>query len=465
MINRPLVVVATGVCLVLIAPITANAERSANWCKTAMVDHQPGFRDGSADPIMYLNRCVGGCTISPGLNNSGADTSSMVSEVITLSEFAHGDEVWNEVVDCVKEIMRPYDIEVVTEAPASTVNHLESMVAGTSGEAGMEDGVMGVSPVGWDCLPLNRTISFTFANLHAANDPREICETITHEAGHTMGLSHGMACDELMLWVTGRTCGPKFFRDEDYTCGEAVADDCICGGTQQNSHIKMIGACGAGAGALPPEVGTISPLDGDSVDAEFRVYATASDTRGIRLVELLINGWSWSELEGHDWSDPNDTYTLRTPSNLPDGYLDLEIIAYNDLRVPSTFALTVLKGSPCTSADSCLGGQLCEDGRCFWPPPAAAFGDECELVQECIEGDCLEKDGEKRCSDTCFPSIAGQCGEDMECVPGGVGNICWPIDTGGGGCCSVDSTKPISYANVGLFLAVVLMLSRRRRRR
>ena len=465
MTNR-ILVVAVGMSIVMLSsPAAAETVRAANWCKTAQVNHRPGFRDGTADPIMYLNRCVGGCVISPGINDSGGNTSSMVSEDVTLSEFAHGDTVWNEVVDCVKEVMRPYDIEVVTEDPGSTVNHLESMVAGTSDEAGMENGVMGVSPVAWDCLPLNRTISFTFANLHAANDPREICETITHEAGHTLGLSHEMACDELMLYVTGRTCGPKFFRDEAYTCGEAVADDCICGGQQQNAHVKLLAGCGAGAGAHPPEVAVVSPADGETVDPEFRVYATAADDRGIRRVELVINGWIWSELEGHSWDNPNDTYTLRTPDNLPNGYLDVEVIAYNDLEVASTAAMTLLMGSPCTSPDGCAGGQLCEDGRCFWPPAAAVIGDECERIQDCIEGDCLAYDGEKRCSESCYPSVVGQCGEGLECVASGVTGICWPESGGGGGCCSVDGVTPLSYTNLGLFLAVLLMLSRRRRRR
>jgi hypothetical protein len=457
-----------GFALLSSSAATAEADRPEGWCKTVPTDHGPGFRDGAADPIMYLNRCIGGCTISPGINNSGGDTSNMITEEVTLSEFAHGDEFWNEVVDCVNDMMRPYDIEVVTEDPGSSVNHLESMVAGTSEEAGMEDHVLGVSPVDWrDCLPLNRTISFSFANSPVAGNSLEICETVTHEAGHTIGLSHEMGCDELMLYNSARDCGAKYFRDESYTCGEEVAADCICGDQQQNAHIKMLSACGPGAGAYPPELSVIIPADGETVDNEFRVRAYANDPRGIRRVELVINDWPWSELEGYDWNNSSSSYTLHSPNNLPDGYLDIEVIAYNDLDVSSSVTMTVLKGSACANADSCLAGQSCSDGRCAWPAPSAEIGDECAYEQDCIAGTCRDYDGEQRCSQDCFPSIPNQCpGEDLECIASGANGLCWPTDTGGGGgCCSVEGSSPISYANVGLFLAVVLMLSRRRRPR
>ena len=51
----------------------------------------------------------------------------------------------------------------------------------------------------------------------------------------------------------------------------------------------------------------------------------------------------------------------------------------------ATDAITVTKGAACTSAASCLDGQQCENGRCFWEQPSgeirALFAYDADLFE------------------------------------------------------------------------------------
>ncbi len=459
---RAFLAVSALASALLISSAPAAAEVKYEIHGNCAVVHVPPNnlkRDGTADPVIFLNRCVGGCVLEPGDDDSRTNTTSVFNDVTYLSEFAHGDQVWNDMVDCIKEQFRPYNVRVTTEDPGPNSLYLESIIAGDTTESGLGPQVMGVSPA--SCSPLSHTISFSFANSHDP-DWRELCETVTHEAGHTLSLDHDTDCSDLMWWTVGDICGRKFFRNKGTECGEGDPSPCMCTGTVQNAHVKLLGAWGPGEGAYPPEVSIASPAEGDNVDNEFVVYAYASDDRGIGHVDLYVNGWKWNEVEGHDGDTP---YVLRTPANLPDGVLEIEARAHNDLDVPTSATVTVLKGAPCTSADSCLDGQLCDEGKCYWPPASVPLGGDCERVQDCIEGDCIEKDGLKLCSDDCIPMVTGQCGEEEECITTSSGTgFCWPLDAGGGGgCCAVSDDSEPPWGELGLFIGVVLLGLRRRR--
>jgi hypothetical protein len=403
---------------------------------------------------------VGGCTVTPGTNDSRKDTSTVFDETVTLSEFAHGDEVWNEMVACVREVMLPYDVMVTEEDPGENALYLEAMIGGTSEEAGLGPRIVGMSPIA--CTPLSHTISFTFANSHDA-DARMICETVTHEAGHTLSLDHEVACNDLMWWTTEDICGPKYFRDSHEYCGDGEADECLCGGIYQNAHATLLDVFGPGPGAAPPEVSIENPTDGANVSSQFVVHAFASDPRGIGRVELHINGWRWYWLDGHEWGHIDDPYVLRTSSDLPDGILDVEVRALNDLGVASSDTITLIKGPPCTSADACLDGQYCEDGRCLWYPPTLALGEDCSHDQECTTLECLEHEGLRLCTSECDPQDADPCGDGYACVEISADTaFCWP-DDGGGGCCSVRDDREPPWGEIGLFVGVMLFAMRRRR--
>ncbi|HUH05231.1 MAG TPA: Ig-like domain-containing protein [Kofleriaceae bacterium] len=408
--------------------------------------------------IIFLNRCAGGCTITPGSNDARTNKSSIVQDTVTLSEFEHGDAVWNDVMACVREVYLPFDVEITDVDPGMELFHHEAIVAGTAVEAGLDPRIGGIAPLAGDCRAIDNVISFSFANQYGPN-ALEICWTAAQETAHAFGLDHEFDCRDPMTYIPG--CGQKFFRDEPIPCGETGARQCACGGSLQNSHRKLMTTFGAGENPPPPVTTIQLPADGASVAAGFSLYAFAADKRGVKRVEYLVNGYKWLEKPGH--SDTT-AYNFLAPDQLPDGYLDVEIRAFNDLEVPGSAFITVLKGAPCTSADSCLGGQSCNDGRCAWPAPTGELGDECNIQQDCISDLCPENGGEKRCSELCNPQLTDQCGMEFDCLPAGNSGVCWPAEGEGGGCCSVGADGRAPWAELALFGLLLGVIVRRRRR-
>ena len=185
------------------------------------------------------------------------------------------------------------------------------------------------------------------------------------------------------------------------------------------------------------------------VAAGFVVYAIAEDPRGLSHIKLYLNGAKWLDLVIDD-VDPGP-HALRTAEDLPDGYLDIEVRAYNDLELPGSAFVTVLKGAPCTSAATCLDGQGCDDGRCSWPPPSVEFGQPCVRSPDCLSELCAEREELSLCTLPCDEDE--DCEGDFTCYDDGV---CW-LPGDGGGCCSVgDGRRP--WLAHGLLAALVLVL-------
>ncbi len=423
---------------------------------------RPGFEIQSehVSKLLFLNRCAGGCTITPGNNDSRYNTSTIVSGPSQISPWQHGDESWQELLACVKELYAPYDLEVTDVDPGDNIFHHEAIVAGVYQEIGYETPVGGVAPS--QCRPANNVISYTFANGYG-NNPIAICHTVGQETAHSYGLEHARDCSDPMTYM--QTCTRQFFRDRTTPCGEYQDEEqCKCGGTAQNSHNWLKSVLGESDVALVgPEVNIESPTEAEAVSAGFSVAATATHVRGIGTVELFLNGTSYEIQEAHSYATASSPYWFQTPAALPDGIIDIEIRATNDISVETIAAITVQKGEPCASADSCLDGQSCEDGRCRFPPADGEFGDSCASDAECESGMC-PKDGDQGiCSMSCFPTPTEEtCPGGYDCVAINASEgVCWPKDepTGGCGCQSSGQGGP---AGALLLLLGVWALRRRR---
>ncbi len=419
--------------------------------------------------VIFVNRCVGGCNVSPGGNDARTNTSSIPSQASTISEFQWGNDVYNEVVECLREVYRPFDVEIVTEDPGMDMFHHEAILAGFPQEIGQNEFVGGIAPLAGNCAAINNVISFSFANSLGPN-VNELCWTVAQESAHAFGLDHELDCHDPMTYIPG--CGRKFFRDEAFDCGEDQVRQCFCGGNKQNSHRKLVSVFGEGVGAEAPTVEVLLPADGVTVEDGFAIFGSATDPRQMLYghVDLYLNGSKWDEKPGDQTSGQNQ-YQFDAPGNLPDGVIDVEIRACNGLEVCSSATITVTKGAPCTSADTCLAGQMCEEGKCFWLPPTGELGDECLIERDCISNLCPSVSGESYCSEFCFAGIADQCSDGYDCLaipndPNGQG-ICWPAEggDGGGGCCSVNSDREAPVTELVLFGLVVMFAVRRRRRR
>lgn len=236
-------------------------------------------------PILFLNRCEGGCTLAPGPDDSRINQSSIIDEVVTLPEFPHPDAFWKRTLRCVQELYEPFEIVVTDRDPGSTP-HIESIVAGSPSDIGQGPGVGGVSPFACGLIP--NGINYSFAQVY--DHPISLCNTVAQESGHTFGLDHLMLCNDPMTYLPA--CGEKEFQRIDAFCGEFEERDCFCGGKYQNSHVWLLHILGERVTPVDyvPIVEIVVPLDGAEVEPLFRVFADIDDDRGIAGAELSIDG-------------------------------------------------------------------------------------------------------------------------------------------------------------------------------
>ncbi len=199
--------------------------------------------------ILFLNRCKGGCTLTPGADNAIENTSQIVPQTVTLPEFPYGDDVWDEVVACVRDQYSPFNINVTDNDPG-TIPHFESIVAGDA--AAVAPGSGGIAP--FSCGVLGNSINFTFPETLGGN-AQILCEVVAQESGHVMGLEHIMLCEDPMTYLSG--CGPKKFRDITADCGEFSPVACECGG-KQNSVQHLLDIFGPGSQEATAEVAIVS---------------------------------------------------------------------------------------------------------------------------------------------------------------------------------------------------------------
>jgi uncharacterized protein (TIGR03382 family) len=447
----------------LTAPSAALAGGRDDRLGEVRVPPEPGvaFHDDHVSKILFLNRCQGGCVLEPGRSDARENTSSIVDGTSYVSEFEHSEETWQAVVQCVKEVYAPYDVQITDVDPGTAVFHHEAIVAGDWDEIGYDRPVGGVAPS--QCVPANNVISFTFANGYGP-DPIRICAVVAQETAHSYGLEHAFDCSDPMTYL--QSCGRQFFRDRDTPCGEFEERECLCGGSAQNSHRWLKTVLGENPVPVPgPDTEITAPIDGAAVEGSFGISVTASHMRGVGHVDLYINGTMYERREGHPVAQQSQPYDFVIPDDLPDGVMDIEIRAYNDIESETVEMVTVTRGEPCQSADQCNDGQQCEDGRCFFPPAVLEMGDECAADAECVSGLCPMSGDESYCSDWCFPTTVGSsCPDGFDCLEVGPNQgVCWPASGGGGGggICSTGGTNgPATVSLIGLALLVAV---RRRR--
>jgi MYXO-CTERM domain-containing protein len=420
-----------------------------------------------------------------GLNDARTHQSTIPQGAATdymMTEFAWGDVEWDAIVQCMKEVYSPYGLEVTDQVPAPGVAYNEAIIAGSDDEVGVRAG--GISPVTGDCTPFNYVINFTFANDYGPNDRVfQLCAVAAQESGHAYGLDHTYAfidgssgCKDPMTYRSD--CGgQKFFRNETAVCGEFTSRPCSCG-PNQNSHLRLLSVLGAGTPiTLPPTVNITTPADGATIAQGQPVIATAGAQRGIKTVELWLNGYLWGTAPGVAWGpegQPDAAYSIRIPDEVPDGVIDIVVKAKDDIDVTTVATtVTVTKGAACTSADACLDGQRCDAGRCLWDPPAGELGDACTYAQYCLSGVCVQTDDGQFCSQNCLPGVGDSCPADLSCIETspGAGFCLAGGDSCDGGCCGctiIDEQatgEGTASALTVLFLGGVGLLLFRRRRR
>jgi len=206
--------------------------------------------EAGATATIFLDRCVGGCTYTPGADDSRVDHSSLVSATSAIAAFEWGDGSWNGVVSCVRDAFAPFDASV-TDVDPGDAPHFEVAVGGVSENVGLPSGIGNVAP--FTCGVTWNGVGFVFAH-SIGDDPPTTCWYAAQVVGSMLGLDHELLDGEVMSYM-GATF-PKSFRDEVGPCGEGSARNCFCGGNAQNSYQFLLatlpeaGSLGASAAAL-----------------------------------------------------------------------------------------------------------------------------------------------------------------------------------------------------------------------
>ena len=348
---RFLLLLLTALCL--LAPGLADAEERLRGTYIRIPDEMvvdPIPAGGVNGSVLYLNRCLGGCTITPGSDSSISDTSSIVGGTTTLSPYVHGDESWNQLVSCVRGIFEPFNIEVTDVDPGGASHH-EVMVAGTDQEFGFP-GALGVSP--GTCSPINNSLTFVFANLTPSVP--DLCWAAAQEPGHSWTLDHLYVCEDPMTYLSQPCGNSKYaFQNVDAQCHDQEINPvtfCACGSQTENSYQTIMSLFGANPSAQGPAIEIVRPADGGTVGPGFPIEAAVTDISKIDSVDLYINGTFVSSLEF-------GPFVFNAPVEMTSGTATVEIRSSDVHGFSSTQSVDVT-----IDPDTGVNGEMIEEGGC-----------------------------------------------------------------------------------------------------
>ena len=423
---------------------------------------------------IFLNRCASGCVIHSGTTNSTTDTSSIVpSGTHDLTAFPYSDDVWNQVVDCVKDTFATFNVQI-TDVDPGTADHFEIMIAGKPGDVGLAGNYGGVSPYNCAVPYIPDSLVFDFASVWNG-DVEEICSTAAQEIAHSFTLDHVTLASDPMTYFSYPS--RRYFTNGQVQCGSDCVNGvspfnltcsgtggqnhaCTCGGSQTQDSVQTITALFGALALAPPTVAIANPADGAEVAPGFNVTATATaeNNAPIAMVELSIDGTVESP------TLTSMPYAFSAPADIASGSHTVQVTAYDGRGSTNSATITVVVSGPCTKASDCpTATDVCIGGQCVAGPGAAGgLGASCTSNSQCgVE--CGNDGTTQVCT---APCTKGECPSGFGCDPTGGpdgAGVCWPgYDDGSGGGCSTGATG--GSLTLGL-AGAALALGRRRKRR
>ncbi|MEO7733548.1 MAG: Ig-like domain-containing protein [Kofleriaceae bacterium] len=421
--------------------------------------------------LIYLNRCTtAGCTVVQGTTSSTSDPlrSSLGHGVV--GAFTRGDETWNTIVACMKEVYAPFNVQV-TEVDPAAQPHFEIVFGGKPQDLGLPADLGGVSP--FSCMPyIPDSVVFVFDVW--GNNPDEICATAAQELAHSFALDHATEPSDPMTYFPYE--GRRHYQDAQIQCGsdcdaqhrsplglactgERFQDHaCACGnGAQTQNDLQIVRALFGDLTASPPAVKITAPRPGDIVAAGFSIATEITDDTAVTSAELRVDGALVASRTGNP---PGFT----GPAQLADGTHTIEVTAYDDLGTPGRARVQVVVGAGCGAPADCPRDEdTCVGGRCVaGPSVTGGLGRSCVAATDCASWLCANDDGQRYCVEACQP---GQCPSSFGCRDDGAGGgVCWPgFDDSTGGCATTRAPiAPVAPILLGLGLAAFVLRRRAR---
>jgi hypothetical protein len=224
-------------CLAVMFVVTGCGDNGDGPADASLPQDEATCVPGTPTTV-FLNRAGG--TYTPGPDNATTNTSSIINANTTIPAPTVVDAEWNEVVACVKSKFTAFAVDI-TETDPGTAPHAEMVMLDNPQQIGQSGGVGSLSP--FTCDKVVNAVPFMMWGTVAQV---ERCWVIAQSIGSTFGLDHSFSCPDMMTFLTN--CGPtadKTFTDAEVPCGEFEARACQCGGTTQNSRLRMLVKAGA----------------------------------------------------------------------------------------------------------------------------------------------------------------------------------------------------------------------------
>ena len=253
-------------------------------------------------------------------DNSAEDLSYLIpGSRLTIPPYTGGEQLASAAAQAAEADLAPFGIRVVyLERPPKRLPYTMVMFGGEAASLELELDFSGYAPI--DCeLATLRHVAFAFND--EATDAAVQGNTISHEAGHTLGLDHALGDDELMSYSGDDN--DKEFTDEcrDYCTAECLNGAIVCPDRheefcpagQQHAAAELRYAFGDGApDTQPPQAMFVSPVEGENfrVGAGIRIEAEITDDFG---------GYGW---ELRIERDGEVVYDAPDYSGLPQWFLD-----------------------------------------------------------------------------------------------------------------------------------------------
>jgi len=351
-----------------------------------------------------------GATVAAGDDDPTLPRSSLLSTAVVVPPFdaaiaaprVSAAAARAAVVDRVRALFLPYDVEVTTSAPASSGDWIRVFIGGGAMTLGRPFGLAGLAPL--DCADARPGgVAFVFAG---DLQPRyggvvAIANTAAHEAAHTLGLQHVVAASDVMFSGDPAQTPPMLPQLFALRFGSAAYSSYQIGGVPQPEQcglgspldqdallVATVGARAAGtlgADAAPPVVGWELPraADGDAVALTLPVRATASDDVALARVEIYKNLELVASLEAPPFATELSAAEGETL------FVTVEAIDRAARRTAQTrrYRAAASVARECDDAAPCPTGS-CLSGACVVPPDLAPVPTDDGGAAACDGGVC-----------------------------------------------------------------------------
>ncbi len=204
-----------------------------------------------------------GISVSPGVSDDSRNRISAAALFSgTLAAFDDTEmntnrtrsEVISDIMAGFETTLAPYAVEVVLEPPA-TGDYTLLSIGGDAAPIGQSATLSNLALL--DCNNTNdANMGFVFTGAPGLLDPPDDVYSYEEQVdiivglgakafGFGLGLDHVSECGDVMSYESSTGCSSVTFQDQAHTCGTDSAQDCVCGGTDQNSHSTLLSLLGA----------------------------------------------------------------------------------------------------------------------------------------------------------------------------------------------------------------------------